>query len=131
MEKIKRIKLPTHKDERGQLSVVEFDSYVDWVPKRIYYVTDVKMDRGGHAVRGEKKIYICVQGAITARLHDGVRWNQYMLHGPDDALIMNEMCWREFSNFSQGAVLLAISSTNYDKDKYIFDMDQFLRESKG
>jgi len=131
MEKITRIKFPTHIDERGQLSVVELNNYIDWVPRRIYYLTDVKMDRGGHAVRGEKKIYICMQGTMTAKMHDGDKWQEFKMKGPDDALIINEMCWREFTDFSEGSVLMAISSVNYEKDKYIFDMDQFLLESKS
>ncbi len=131
MEKFKLLKIPTHKDERGNLSAIELKDYIDWVPKRVYYVTDVTLDRGGHAVRGEKKIYVCMQGAMTARIHDGKNWSEIPLKGPDDAIVMNEMCFREFKNFSPGAVLMAISNMNYEKDKYIYDFDEFVRESSS
>ncbi len=128
-DKFKLIKIPTHTDPRGNLSAIELHEYVNWVPKRVYYVTNVTQDRGGHAVRGEKKIYVCVQGTMTARIHDGKEWHEFGLFGPDDAIIMNEMCWREFKNFSPGAVLMAVSNMNYEKDKYIYDFEVFLGEA--
>ena len=128
MEKIKRIKIPTHTDERGNLSVLEIRDFVPWEVKRIYYVTSVKEDRGGHAVRGEKKIYICAQGKVTARIHDGNSWREFNLEGPDDAILMDGMCYREFNDFSSGAVLLAVSNMNYEPDKYIYDFEEFLKK---
>lgn len=127
--KIEKIKIPTHTDERGRLSVVELKDYVDWETKRVYYVTGVEGSRGGHAVRGEKKIYICMNGSVLARIHDGKEWHEFELNGPDDALLMNEMCWREFKNFSSGTVLTAISNMNYEKDKYIWNLDEFIAEA--
>ncbi len=129
-DKFKLIKIPRHTDPRGNLSAIELHEYIDWVPKRVYYVTNVTQDRGGHAVRGEKKIYVCVQGTMTARIHNGKEWHEFQLSGPDDAILMNEMCWREFKNFSPGAVLMAISNMNYEKDKYIYDFEEFLSEAK-
>lgn len=122
---VERVKIPTHKDARGKLSVLELRDFVQWTPKRVYYVTGVTDDRGGHAVIGEKKIYVCIQGEVTARIHDGNKWQEFKMKGPEDGLIMSEMCWREFKNFSQGAVLMAVSSMNYEKDKYIFDFNEF------
>jgi hypothetical protein len=130
MEKFKLIKIPTHKDERGILSVVELKDFVDWEVKRVYYVTDVTAGRGGHAVRGEKKIYIMMQGKATARIHDGAMWHELSLLGPSDAILMEEMCWREFIGFSKGAVLCAISNMNYERDKYIYDFEEYLNESR-
>lgn len=128
-EKFKVIKIPTHTDPRGCLSVVEMKDWVEWAAKRVYYVTGVTLDRGGHAVRGEKKIYLCMQGTMTARIHDGKEWHEVELKGPDDAILMEEMCWREFKDFSSGAVLCAISNMNYEKDKYIYDFEEFVKEA--
>lgn len=129
MEKFKRVKVPTHSDPRGKLSAIELKDYVDWPAKRVYYVTDVTLDRGGHAVRGEKKIYVAMYGKMTARIHDGEKWNEFEMTGPEDAIVMDGLCWREFKNFSPGAVLCAISNLNYEKDKYIYDFDVFLKEA--
>jgi hypothetical protein len=129
MAKFNRTKIPTHADDRGKLSVVEIKDFVEWPVKRVYYVTDVTLDRGGHAVRGEKKIYVCMQGTMTARIHDGKEWHEFVMNGPDDAIIMEEMCWREFKDFSPGSVLMAISNMNYEKDKYIYDFEVFKGEA--
>lgn len=128
-EKFHQVKIPTHADARGSLSAVELKDYIDWDPKRVYYVTGVTLDRGGHAVRGEMKIYVAMQGTMTARIHDGKTWHEFEMKGPEDAIVMDGMCWREFKNFSPGAVLCAISNMNYEKDKYIYDFDVFLGEA--
>lgn len=129
MEKVKKIKLKSFKDPRGVLTPIELKDYIDWPVKRIYYLTDVIGSRGGHAVRHEKKIYICQKGTIKARLHDGKKWNEFELKGPDDAILMSEMCFRNFYDFSSDAVLLAISSVNYVPNDYIYDLKEFIKEA--
>lgn len=130
MEIVKQIKIPTFSDDRGDLSAIEMKDFADWAVKRIYYVTNTKLKRGGHAVIGEKKLYVCLQGEITGRLHDGEKWHEFHLKGPTDAISMDGLCWREFDDFSAGSVLLAVSNMNYEKDKYIMDFDQFMEYYK-
>ena len=125
MEKLKKITLKNFVDERGTLTAIELKDFVDWQAKRVYYLTDVTKARGGHAVKGEKKIYICQKGSIKARLHDGEQWHEFELNGPGDAILMNEMCFRDFYEFSADAVLMAISSVNYNPEDYIYDLDEF------
>lgn len=128
MEKVRKIKLRSFKDERGVLTAIELKDYVEWEVKRVYYVTDVTQARGGHAVRGEKKMYVCQKGTVKARFHDGEEWREFSLSGPDDALIMSEMCFREFYDFSADAVLMAISSVNYAAEDYIYELEEFVKE---
>ena len=128
--KVQQIKLKSFKDERGVLTAIEMKDYVDWEVKRVYYLTDVTKPRGGHAVRHEQKMYVCQKGTIKARLHDGEKWNEFLLSGPGDAILMNGMCFRDFYDFSADAVLMAISSVNYVKEDYIYDLDQFIKEAK-
>ncbi|MBU1992618.1 MAG: FdtA/QdtA family cupin domain-containing protein [Patescibacteria group bacterium] len=127
MSRFEKIKLNIFKDERGALVPIELHKYVDWPVKRIYYVNHVTAPRGGHAVRDEKKIYVCQQGTIKGRLHDGEKWNDIDLD-EGDAIIMKEPCFREFNEWSFGSVLLAISSVNYRPDDYIYDLDEFIKE---
>ncbi len=127
---LKKLEIPTFHDTRGDLSAIELKDYVSWVPKRVYYVTNVTEDRGGHAVVGEEKIYVCMQGTMTARFHDGKEWQEFELQGPQDAVLMSGLYFREFKNFSPGAVLMAISNMNYEKDKYIYDFEAFLQQSQ-
>ena len=128
MEKLQKLEIATFVDDRGTLSALELKDFIDWKVERIYYLTDVKKARGGHAVRHEKKIYICVKGCVKAKFHDGKQWIEYELKGPNDAVYMKEMCFRDFYYFSDNAVLLAVSSVNYKPDDYIYDLGQFISE---
>ena len=131
MEVVQKITIPTFVDERGSLSVIEIADFVDWQVKRIYYVTDTKMSRGGHSVKGEKKLYVCVQGSVTGKFHDGEKWIEFSLKGPGEAVRMDDYCWREFDQFSEGSVLMAISNMAYEKDKYIMDFDEHVKYYNG
>lgn len=128
MQKFRIVEFKVFEDERGKLVPVELKDYVDWEVKRFYYVTDVKLPRGGHAVRGEKKIYVMMQGSALARIHDGQDWQEIKLQGPSQALIMDQMCFREFADFSEGAVLAVLSNMNYDPESYIYDLEEFIKE---
>jgi hypothetical protein len=126
-----KLTLPTHLDARGALTAMELKDYINWTPKRVYYVTDVVGARGGHAVVGEKKIYVCMQGSCKGRFHDGKQWTEYELKGPSDAVKMDGFCYREFTDFTPGTVLMAVSSVNYDKNDYVYDFEEFLKRSKN
>jgi hypothetical protein len=131
MEKTKKIKFKTFEDERGKLTAIELKDYVNWEAKRVYYLNDVVLPRGGHAVRGEQKIYICQKGQVKARLHDGEKWIEFELNGPDEAIQMDGMCFRDFYDFSEDAVLMAISSVNYVPEDYIYDLEEFIKEANN
>ena len=120
---LEKIVLHTHRDPRGALTAIELKDFISWEPKRIYYVTDVVGTRGGHAVRGEKKIYVCMQGSCTGRFHDGKDWIEFPLQGPSEMVKMEGLCFREFVNFSPGTVLMAVSSVHYNKADYIYDFE--------
>lgn len=130
MELLKKVSIPTHTDERGDLSVIELKDFVDFEVKRVYYVTNTKAQRGAHAVIGEKKMYVCMNGSVKAKFHDGVNWHEFSLKGPRDAVIMNGFYWKDFYDFEPETVLAVISNMNYEPDKYIYDFEEFLTKSK-
>jgi len=117
-------------DHRGTLVPLELKKYINWSPKRVYYAINNKNGRGGHAHRKECELFICLQGEMTVKLHDGQNWRTERLKSPLDAVKVDNMIWHEFTDFSKDAILLAVSSTNYDSKDYIRDFDQFLIESQ-
>ncbi len=127
MNKFKVIDFKVFEDERGKLTPVELKDFVEWEVKRLYYVTDVKGARGGHAVRGEKKIYIMMQGEAVAKIHDGKEWHEQKLSA-NQGLLMEQTCYREFDGFSEGSVMAVLSNMNYDPDSYIYDLADFIKE---
>lgn len=127
---LKKIKFKTFTDERGSLTPVELRDYVDWDAKRVYYLNDIKKPRGHHTVKGEKKFYICLQGNLKCRFHDGVEWQEFELEGPNEAILMEGDYFRDFYEFSADCLLLAVSNMNYDPDTYIYDLDEFIEYKK-
>jgi len=127
MKKLIPFKLPVFQDPTGILVPIEIDEHADFDIKRVYYLTNAKGGRGGHAVRNERKIYVCQKGEVTARFHDGEKWTQFRMAGPGDAVLMDGFYYREFLDFTYDAVLLALSSVHYNKDDYVFDFDEFLK----
>ncbi|MCD6109374.1 FdtA/QdtA family cupin domain-containing protein [bacterium] len=121
--------LPVFTDNRGSLIPLELKEYIPWEPKRIYYAINNKDGRGGHCHRTEQELFICIQGSMTVKLHDGKNWTEKKMTAPLEAVHVNNMVWHEFIDFSQDAVLLAISSTNYDNEDYVRNFDQFLNET--
>jgi len=127
---LKQIKLKTFTDERGSLTPVELKDFVSWPVLRIYYLTDVEGSRGGHCVKNENKIYICQQGSVKCRFHDGKDWTSFVMKGPSDAVLMEGDYYRDFQEFAPGTVLMAISSVNYKPDDYIYDLNEFIEWRK-
>jgi dTDP-4-dehydrorhamnose 3,5-epimerase-like enzyme len=123
-------KLPEFNDDKGTLVPLELKNYIGWQPKRVYYAINNKNGRGGHAHRKECELFICLKGEMTVKLHDGSNWRTERLKSPLDAVRVDNMIWHEFTDFSGDAILLAVSSTNYDSNDYVRDLDQFLKETK-
>ena len=125
--KFQHIQLKTHSDARGDLTPVELKEMIPFEVKRVYFLTNTRGKRGGHAHMKEQEFFICVKGSFSAKIHDGEKWHTFKMDGGRDALYNDAMVWHEFDDFSDDAVLLAISSTNYEGNKgYIMDFDQFL-----
>lgn len=128
MRQFRFFQLPTHEDAKGALTVAELTEHLHWTPKRLYWITRSDIPRGLHAHRQEQELFLCVQGTLRARVHDGQRWHEFTMQGPRDALHVGNMVWHEFDSFSPDAILLAASSIPFDGKKgYISDFKKFLQ----
>ncbi len=125
MKGIRTAKIPSFTDDRGVLSVVELKDYVDFPIERFYFLTNARLPRGGHCVKGEKKLYVMMKGSCKAKIFDGSEWAELELRGPEDVLIMEDDLWREFEDFSDDAVLGVLSNLNYDKNLYILSLSEY------
>ena len=107
-------------DERGVLTVV--DNVLPFDIKRIYYITNVAhLKRGGHRHLELTEAIIAVTGSFTAFVDNGVTKQEFLLDTQHKCLIIEVGDWHHFYNFSEGAMLLALASTHYNKDDYIFE----------
>ena len=67
---------------------------------------------------------------MKCRFHDGSDWQDFSMAGPSDAIVMDGDYYRDFFDFSEDAVLMAISSVSYDPEDYIYDLNEFIEWRK-
>lgn len=107
------------KEEVGYL--VPLDEDIPFEVKRLFYLTDVpkQVSRGRHAYHETKQVLICVSGFVKVRCQGGERDIIYQLYDNKQALYLEPHVWREAYDFSEGAVLLVLSSKEYSEEDYI------------
>lgn len=128
MQKYEIIEYPSFSDERGETIPFELDEDFPFEVKRVYLVTaKEKKSRGGHAHKFEQELFVCVSGSVRALVNDGTEDKEILLDKKKEGLLIRPGCWHEFHDFSEGAVLLAFSSTHYTgRGGYIENKSQFL-----
>ncbi len=129
MQKYYEFDLRTHITDKGNLTALELDKNLPFVPLRIYSVWNNSKLRGGHCHKKEEEIFYMLAGSCKARLHDGEQEIIVELQNHKSALYVGNFIWHEFYDFSEHAVMLCLSSTHYNPNRsdYIEDFNQFLK----
>lgn len=73
---------------------------------------------------------ICVSGSIKVTCFYGKHKTEYVLNSPDEALYIHHNIWRETYNHSSDAVVLVLSSLEYDENDYIRNYNEFMEGVK-
>lgn len=96
--------------------------------KRIFYIYDVPqyVSRGSHAYYNTEQILVCLSGSLKVKCFDGEEERIYVLDSPIKSLYVSANIWRETIDHSNNAVLLVISSQEYNEDDYIKNYTEFL-----
>ncbi len=112
----------------GFLIPLENEFNLPFKVKRIFYTYDVPTEnnRGAHAYYNTKQALICISGSLKIKCFDGYKEEIYELNKPDEALYIAPHIWRTSFEHSSDAVLLVLSSLEYNKEDYIRDYDKFL-----
>lgn len=120
--------LQTFSDAKGKLTPIKFSKLDLFEIKRVYTVFDNLMSRGGHAHIVEEEFFFMASGECLAKIHDGIDWKEIQLKAGENAIYIGKMVWHEFYAFSHDAVLVALSSTNYNpsREDYIEDINKYL-----
>lgn len=123
---IKKISTP-----KFVMSPIELKDYIDFEVKRVYFITKPVAPTGAHCHKVEKEFFILVQGSCTAVIDRGQGLEEIPLCAPTSALYIPNFVWHHFKDFSSDAVLLALSSTNYNPNRsdYIEDYEDFKKIS--
>ena len=117
---------------RFVMSPVELKDYIDFEVKRVYFVTHVEEATGAHCHKIEEEFFILQQGKCVAVIDRGNGLEEIPMVGPTSAMYVPADVWHHFKDFSADAVLLALSSTNYNPDRsdYVEDYAEFKKIKK-
>ncbi len=115
------------RDNMYELYEVDQSTYVDYEIKRIYYLTNLKGNTGAHCHYEEKELFVMATGSCTAVIDRGYGIEDVpMTQG--QAIYVGNLVWHHFKDFSEDAMLMAVSSTKHNPDRsdYLEDYDQYL-----
>lgn len=111
----------------GFLSVAQNFIGVPFEIKRVYwtYKTPTQKVRGRHAHKKTHQVLVAVSGKITVNIEtNGSLHQTFILENPQTGLLIPNLCWEKIK-FSKGAVLLVLSSSEYDASEYIRNYREF------
>ena len=114
----KIIDLPTFKDDRGDLTVIE--KLLDYSIKRVYYIYNCDDSvRGGHSHKTSRQTLISIHGSCRINVHNEDGWRYIALDSQRKALSLDADDFHTMDNFSDDCVLLVLASEYFDQDDYI------------
>ncbi|MFH0734104.1 MAG: FdtA/QdtA family cupin domain-containing protein [bacterium] len=126
-EKVKIIDLPKVINKSGNLSFIESNKHIPFEIKRVFWIYDVPGGeiRGGHAYRAQREFIIALSGSFDIIVDDGKTIRQFQLNRSYFGLYLPPKTWRHMENFSTNALSLHLSSSEFNKDDYIYDYQLF------
>ena len=134
-DKFYTITLPTiSQKERGDLIVMQALQNISFAIKRIYLiknVSDKDIIRGQHAHRKTEQALFCIQGRCDFLADDGQSQESICLDKAEQGVYIGTYLWHSMLNFSKDCILLVLASEYYDKNDYIQDYQNFLKEIKS
>jgi mannose-6-phosphate isomerase-like protein (cupin superfamily) len=117
MDRFAILSLPTFRDERGALTVLQ-----DRLPfpiRRVFWIYGADgLTRGGHRHHKTRQALIAVAGTVTVHMDDGQFRDDIVLDSADRCLLVEPKDWHRMS-FGPSSVLLAVASHSYDRADYI------------
>ncbi|MEK7075761.1 MAG: FdtA/QdtA family cupin domain-containing protein [Patescibacteria group bacterium] len=114
------------------MSPLELKEYIDFEVKRVYFISHPTGNTGQHCHLKEQELFVMVSGSCTAVIDKGQGLEDIPLNSPQSALYIGNYVWHGFKDFSKDAVLLAVSSTNYNpnREDYIEDYEKYKQKLK-
>ncbi len=124
---VKLFEFDKHEDDRGILTVANFESEIPFIPQRVFLVYGVpaNKNRGEHAHKVCHEFLICSVGSCKVLVDDGVNRETIILDKPTIGLHLPANIWRVQYDYSANSCLLAFASHLYNDNDYIRSYDEF------
>lgn len=127
----KKTKIKTLQNDKAAYGFIELKDFIDFEVKRVYYIYDCKQATGQHCHKEEKEFFVMQKGACTAIIDSGSGKEDVRLE-TGDAIYVGAYVWHGFNDFTDDAMVLAMSSTNYGEDRsdYVEDYEEYRKVIK-
>ena len=127
------INLPKIVDRRGNLSIIEEMKDIPFEIKRTFWIYDVPGGeiRGGHAYRITQEFIVALSGSFDVVIDDGKVKQTFSLNRSYYGLYVPTMMWRQMQNFSTNSLALIVTNTEFNRNDYIYDYNEFLKEKSN
>ncbi len=113
------LKLPTHTDHRGNLTVIERE--LNFEIKRVFFIYGVDDSvRAGHRHKTTIQALICLQGSCKIHNNNGTTTEDFILNSKSKCLILFPEDWHEVLDFTHDCILIVFASTPFSKADYIY-----------
>lgn len=89
----KLIKTKIYQDNRGKLCSLAILKEIPFRIKRIFYIFDIKSQRGEHGHKKNKIALICINGACVVTLNYKSKMKKIFLKKKNEVLIINKNVW--------------------------------------
>ena len=125
MKLVKLIELPYHKENNGDLVVVEGE-IIPFSIKRVFNVRQQKGDiRGKHAHRHCSQLLICSNGAVEVTCYDTITTEVYTLDKPNFALFIPPGIWADQKYIENNTILTVLCDRPFEEADYLRNYEDF------
>lgn len=112
------------------MTPLELKDYIGFDVKRVYFICNPQGPKltGAHChITEEDELFVMMAGSCTAVIDDGHGLEEIKLQAPRSAIHVPQLVWHHFKDISDDAVILAITSTNYNPNRtdYCEDYEAF------
>lgn len=116
------------KDLRGDLSAIEWERELPFIPKRAFFVYNVPNDRvrGEHAHKECHQFLLSLHGTVAVVVDDGENREEFLLNESHIGIHIPPRVWGIQYKYSPDAVLFVLASHEYDATDYIRDYEEYL-----
>ena len=130
MKRAEIINLPKIADPRGNLTFIESAVHIPFDIKRVYWIYDVPggETRGGHAFKEQDEFIVSLSGSFDVIIDNGLTKEKFSLNRSYYGLFIPAGTWRHMENFSTNSLAMVLASTQFDKNDYIRNYDEFKKQ---
>jgi UDP-2-acetamido-3-amino-2,3-dideoxy-glucuronate N-acetyltransferase len=116
-------------DERGTLTVFDFQKEIGFTAARLFIVSDTPENqvRGNHAHRDSTQVFLWLGGEIELTFKSKKRETSYILSSSSNAFSCPPGIWGIQKFIAPNSKLLVLSDYSYDPEDYITNSEDFLR----